>query len=72
MWPKGPRGPLEVAVERHAWFKVVIDMPNAIYPPQWHKVPPPERPGLDWLVVAALAVVVIVLALAMVLGGATG
>ena len=50
----------------------VMVMPNAIYPPRWHKVPPPDHPAFDRWMVALLAVLVVLTALAMVLGGATG
>lgn len=42
-------------------------MPNAIYPPHWHTIPPPEHPHLDAWVVAFLDVLLLLVAL-MLLG----
>jgi hypothetical protein len=44
-----------------------MTMPNAIYPPHWHKVPPPVHPVDRWVVV--LLLVVLLLAVLMVVGG---
>lgn len=42
-------------------------MPNAIYPPEWHKVPPPIHPVDRWVVV--LLVLVLLLAILMLVDG---
>ena len=42
-------------------------MPNAIYPPRWHPVPPPEHPTVERWLILFVGLVVLMLIVSAVL-----